>query len=1812
MKRTNKTGVWFRRLWALVLAAGLVCTLMGTVSAAPILDAVSVPDVSSPKPTVVIQGNVVVDKNKPTGFYELALCVKTARTITDKATNDPVTEEQYAQVLADDEKNGTTHAVDDYDIVNYPFQSAASTVRVDLDALTAVTWGSGKPVYSTWTQNHGTAGVYAAEDANYPRGIDMTDPDNLENAALFTSLKEIIDAEAANGNQDKVRVRLDTAKPDEVTNATALIEGYDAATHTALLTLTANSTTTANVVYNTPTPVVVVRFAYDLNRFKNTVVGDPNDPVTAPNTSDFWAGLDRNDSAEVTNGKSPLTCLAAGDQTPGADLYGDSDREAAEASIHQAVWYEHNMESDQVAQRSTQFYYYLGAENKSHETDTQNIQVLEDDGTGKRVLKDYSLVMPHTAGKVVLADKNAEYATPGDPETAKYSFFQNLLTMGDKTLRVELVNAETYRKPTGGGGINILFYDWDDSLIGSLIVDGGDVRSQVEEYVEENLVHPDLRPDKVLSQMGGKLPDYSTTTPAAGSPAETYQNLTNSLARDYTYRGKYAYTVGDPDTVGADGDTANKARANGEDYPLTNKLDYVFTKRVNTAVTRTVTTGLSQYDETYVLPYKLTGEGMEDAALYPYAYGWAVVEDTSAKNQAGWKVMYDAKKIEDTWTTVGVGELSNVDPDYYDSGSATPKTVSAPAAGSSVVAGSTAYTAPAFLADADPDWTDNTGGTNPKNPNNEYAYQLNSSGSEGYFRFADFSDIDAELAQYQTQSGERKNTLIVKAVYEPGESLLDRGSYEMIQRPYYNKLNNVSASGGAAYSVQVTLERQNSTQGQVQGVSRVRVPVIRQDNTIDQKWIESEFPEVSHDLINATIAEARSGEQSTYTKVDIDNGEEIQFSLSVSARQNKVNYVLVEQYNDNFVTGGQRSEQNYNRLGLEFAIDNYNYQTKESVDGDGYYDSDYETRNGSHGFVLYGTLNQLMQYATLNHTEGTDVTLIISRTNMMDANLRANLKGDEPSVLNQADMRQAILNAAIACEAHKGDPDFWNSELNCAELSYHQLQWYIIDGSLDTRAVADGKKLDFCHLHEECAAAMSTIPDTWDEIITAARANNTADLSKMTTTAIENLTYLRTDANGRPFDSANNFTTAIIDAVTKLDALHAGETDYKPSWWELQYVFLNGNTASVDDMRSEASGKYWWYDGSTTAPALPTTASEQWPALLQAARDVYIPYNATLKDGVTNDWTTTTHLATAKTAFDRNAATSAASHPAWQTLTGNLVLDHHEDPILDDDDNPTGELNYTTDKFPSFEDFQTRLVDAMKLLDASGTGGSQSPTWRELQLAILQVDDPTDDAGAATGDEYWWYNGAKPFKITNLRTLIEAVRRMALDDAGDIVTYTPEEVQAARDAWGKLTVADLEGSLTNTLRWSKTGQDASEVWAGQNEANQKQRIYNLLNAARVDMEAASATIDWTTIQYHIINKKVDDEATTLQQARYYWWKDGGEGVEMDFSGATDVTTKLQTVIQATFRTDFGDPKAKQSVADQATNNDFWELTHLVTAIVNETDPNANPDDHYVGPDTAAFARQSAYKDTDLDDFLDMIVDFRQAAQTDQSLGEYDMPLFSWYQIQYYVLENTYVPLGNAILFPLEDPQTGYWWYDRDARDIPEPEPELPNPAQGMKDEILNILDGSTDPEDFKASLTPEMFANWGIVCFDGSPIRDDQLEPIGYAIDELPQALQDNGVNAADLGWAQLQLIVATYADEWWLDLRPTEEEALIALVQERGATTISNGGFIPDEYVDIFPDVFEGMFSLRSMVAQPVEPQYYVCMVLPTVLLTTIRRTGI
>lgn len=113
------------------------------------------------------------------------------------------------------------------------------------------------------------------------------------------------------------------------------------------------------------------------------------------------------------------------------------------------------------------------------------------------------------------------------------------------------------------------FYDWDNTQIGALAVRRGvDVRSDVNRYILYNLIHPALRGNR----------NYG------------------SLARADTYRGE------EPCVSPSKGDVF----ADGEKYPLTNKLDYAFYRRA-------------------VASNGETGE-LEQAALFdadsPYIHGW--------------------------------------------------------------------------------------------------------------------------------------------------------------------------------------------------------------------------------------------------------------------------------------------------------------------------------------------------------------------------------------------------------------------------------------------------------------------------------------------------------------------------------------------------------------------------------------------------------------------------------------------------------------------------------------------------------------------------------------------------------------------------------------------------------------------------------------------------------------------------------------------------------------------------------------------------------------------------------------------------------------------------------------------------------------------------------------------------------------------------------------------------------------------------------------------------------------------------------------
>lgn len=343
-------------------------------------------------------------------------------------------------------------------------------------------------------------------------------------------------------------------------------------------------------------------------------------------------------------------------------------------------------------------------------------------------------------------------------------------------------------------GTTVLFLDWDDRLIGSLLVGEDDVRAQVNAYVEENMIHPELRTVPILEdELGGVLPDFSAVsdvTPESSDPAQRYKAILDSNDREWTYRGEYPYVLGGPSSQARGSAHAEP----GEKYPLTNKLDYVFYRHINITTPHEYLDAAGQTaTDRYITTNPVSSNA--DAARYPWVYGWAIVEGCSSTEK--WSATVDMARAPSIWTTFGTaGELFKMDPSYDYA--TDPDTHNLPTT-------NTETSSPAFFTVAE-------------RPT-KYAYKLSSVDKNGYLKFADFSDLRSNL----TRQGQ--NILIVKAVYEPGTELQD-ANYRLSNISY----NRLDGQAESAYTVNITLERANNllADGFVRGCIRVRDPAIAQ------------------------------------------------------------------------------------------------------------------------------------------------------------------------------------------------------------------------------------------------------------------------------------------------------------------------------------------------------------------------------------------------------------------------------------------------------------------------------------------------------------------------------------------------------------------------------------------------------------------------------------------------------------------------------------------------------------------------------------------------------------------------------------------------------------------------------------------------------------------------------------------------------------------------------------------------------------------------------------------------------------------------
>ena len=902
-------------------------------------------------------------------------------------------------------------------------------------------------------------------------------------------------------------------------------------------------------------------------------------------------------------------------------------------------------------------------------------------------------------------------------------------------------------------------------------------------------------------------PDLNTPTPAQVA----------SLSRADSYRGKY------PTTPMVPGNTDGSDVQDGEKYPLTNKLDYTFFKRPMVHDT-------PMPDATDTTKYPGGSEDpdyIKDMAEWNKS-GWVQKTTTAVDGTAtpeyeadypfayGW-AKCTADTYMDTWTTLAsTGELNN------------------------------------YTVDAD--------GTA------SVAYV-----GDGIFTFADL----------ETGFTANESEIFLKAIYEPGTELKSGFNYRMLGAPSYNKYNGLSASAGGAYRVDVNMERTTTKSGdsKLYGVPRMRDPVIRQQITPDLRWEENEDLGISHDLPNPTLEEASvTRTKTTYIKVDITNSEKIELSLALSARHNKVDYFLIDSYGQNFVVGVQRSDSNFSHVDLEpelFTVDNYYYYVDGETNSPVYYAVPvFANKNGSHGFVLYGTLNNLMQKATqLNEGEITQAKFYeyASTEVFEDANLRDS-SGNLPGFSNQAAIRDAILAAAAAAKsAHAGGNDlYWDTENNCAKLTYHQLQGFILDGSL-AHNEDPVPNLTWCHLHAACAATSSGKPTTWAELmLAAATPTDQANIDLLTTGEVESLFHLRNDG-GALWSTTNAFKTELIAAVAALTAIQ-GDAPEDLTWDQVQH-YLDKNTADVDGggiispsdlTAANTYGKenYWWYDGGVK----PTNFA----SVLTAANTA-------------NTIDRPAALNTLRAAYETMAAASDSSDTLaylnWIALTENLA---------------------TADGVPfaSFEDFKAAVQAAVA---ACGTG----VTWGEIQYYIIH--NAVAPGGAAEPEiaGYWWHNGGQ--KVVDLASLLLAAQNANNGNDASLGTVTMSFLETTLGLRG-----DIKGTKFGAMVPALTLDDVLE-----------------LVKAAVAAPGGGINMSWNQVQYYLIHGSNDDTFLVVDpEARYYWWKDNPDnGTTINFTGS--LSNKIQKLLEATHRSQFfGDPGVWGELANAS---DIFTVFRLVAA-----------------------------------------------------------------------------------------------------------------------------------------------------------------------------------------------------------------------------------------------------------------------------------------
>lgn len=1028
------------------------------------------------KPDVWIETNVVLNtQKKPTGYVELVL---KARTPTIYFADNEMTQLRYPGDGLETQAgrwNGTAFNAEDprtYAVSRQTtFREVAASLQYNTKVLVPVSWeheieyGEGADINVIQNAYPDFFAKYYVDEDSFIK----SDPDGKPNSGDEVVMEgeersaEIRRQFAESKNQQRIAVPTLQYSTKSVSSAVSYAGGPD-----GLISMAVNSN--ADTVLPQESALAVVRFLYIGEEPIEHLLDKNSDPKIGYTVNSNKVSSWHN----IQNGGSNKGDGAVNDFFWFADDTLIKQSTVQQALIYTSGKYQENIsvESDKIS-GINQFYatksIYNGDEipedqrptytmatvpgyvkNPTNSSEQNYTEVTPEEDTSANPTK---IHRPKTD-----ADNITVLAAARKDGDRPFSYTSNLLFTTDRG--AELVDGSneniaftlragpTY-KSSGGGTVDdfaaVVFIDWDDTMLGALVVPKGDARDRVEEYVEK-FIHPTLRKstamamedgpakterlfnlsrslDRKYTYAGSHTSDYATLAAVGGS----YSEAEAAMSTDTTYLGK---------TIFPDGYIVDDVDMAGSSYPLTNKLDYAILRRpVDWENTQTIAAGVegSPYVDKNGNSVAAT-EWVLGAIDYDGTQTPETVDDNYWYTNC-WAVVKQPSKVSDVWTTFSTtGELSEAKLPAFDS--------TAVAAGGHAYDGRSYFNADYIRAtgDATPDANMPAGtavaATANAAGNGEMAFATYA--DSAYFEFADFADVKVD-------------ELFVKACYEPCEQLSWTGNYTVIsEEPYYVRYGTVaSTQSGNVYSISFDYGRVGSSGN---GVIRARDPWTRVQYTMD----EGEGTTTTPIGPNIIYAGARFYVGMKQNSTDIIAAEFTPTSAFLS-----LNYGVVETYGySNFVASGARTLME-NEADVE---ENFNYLTDTSKTEsfeNGYL---YDNRLGSKGYVYIATLRQIMEEATKEfdnsdnwemETGDTFKAQYFTEATMKDLNLRIDAEGTTVEGIKRNGENMDYLERVAALA--KARNNLYNAlkiayyhqkfdETGVIDLDWHQLQYHILYG----------------------------------------------------------------------------------------------------------------------------------------------------------------------------------------------------------------------------------------------------------------------------------------------------------------------------------------------------------------------------------------------------------------------------------------------------------------------------------------------------------------------------------------------------------------------------------------------------------------------------------------------------------------------------------------------------------------------------------------------------------------------------------------------